>query len=158
MKARVLIIDRDPVTRQSLSARLRQTGFDVEETAFLIEAHRLVQSRRVDVVILGLPGLKNEALDLLRYIKYSRPAIEIILLTDMEHIHMSIQGMKMGAFDDLLVPFDVDSLVSAVTAAYRKARKKPPASVSGTRGVPLQDFLQAVGLGGVRASFGVASL
>jgi DNA-binding response OmpR family regulator len=81
----------------------------------------IVTKEKIDVVLLGVDGLGMEGLALIRPLKTISPETEIIILNDSHHMDLSIEGMDLGAFDDFLVPLDIDSLASRIReAASRK--------------------------------------
>jgi DNA-binding NtrC family response regulator len=126
---RVLLVDADAVFRRGLSERLRLEGAGVFEAADEAEARGLVMSRGIDVALLGARGGTQRGLPLLRFIKEARPLIEVILMTpsDDHSLYVSIEAMKLGAFDDLLIPFDIRTLFDRVRAAARRKREKEEA-------------------------------
>jgi DNA-binding NtrC family response regulator len=122
--AKLLIIESDDPFRRKISVRLRQENYRVFEACQEIEAHRIMQRKDIDVILLGLRGLKQRGLSLLKAIKEERPSIEVILLIPSEELSLSIEGMKLGAFDDLMVPFDLETLLERIQAAcLHKAEK-----------------------------------
>ncbi|MCK8601592.1 response regulator [Desulfoferrobacter suflitae] len=118
MPIRVLLIDTDENFCQNLSQRLLMEKYKVLVTADVAEAKKIVQREKIDVVLLGLKGLRQRGLALLANIKKMRPATEVILMLPDGHLALSIEGMRLGAFDDLLMPFDIETLLSRITAAY----------------------------------------
>jgi len=97
------------------------------------------------VVLLDVREIKEEGLILLRKIKSRSPLTEVILLTAPGQIALSIQGMKLGAFDDLLVPVDIDVLTAKLDEAAGRKRQNQGAlqvtgRVSSQAGVPNPGF------------------
>ena len=158
MNPLVLIVDTDSLSRTSLSTRLKSNGFQAVEAENLFEAEQAVQDRDVDVVLLDIRKLKGRALRLLQSIKSARPKAEVILLTGPDQIGLSIQGMKLGAFDDLTAPFDVALLLARISAAWEKNkfRKRPRKGRLKTGLDSIKKFTSAVGLKGVRMLYGEA--
>jgi len=122
MSVNILIIDSEFHTRRSLCHQLVQRGCNVSEAGGLSDSYQHFQSDRFDVALVALSSLKEEALLVIQNIKNNWLESEIILLTQHEHIALSIQGMKLGAFDDIMVPIDVEELLSKIRAALKKNR------------------------------------
>ena len=124
--AKLLIIEMDDLFRRNISERLRMEKHQIFDVSEENEAKRIIQRMDVDVVLLGLGGLKKRGLALLREIKRLRPHTEVVILTPSEDLSLSlsIEGMKAGAFDDLLVPFDIETLLERVQEAYQKRLQK----------------------------------
>jgi DNA-binding NtrC family response regulator len=126
VQVQVLIVERDEAFRRNLSERLHLEGATVFEAGDEPEAKDIAQNRNIDVVLLGRMGMMQSGLPLLRFIKETRPLIEVILMTSSEHhsLYVSIEAMKLGAFDDLLIPFDIKTLLDRIHAASRQKKEK----------------------------------
>ena len=72
------------------------------------------------MALVALSDLKEEALLLIKNIKSNWPETEVIILTGRGDLALSIQAMKLGAFDDITVPIDVEALLSKIQAAIEK--------------------------------------
>jgi DNA-binding NtrC family response regulator len=123
MGPKLLIVEADGVFRQNLALRLQHEKFEVFEADDSEGLHRLLKRRDVDVVLLGLNGFKERGLSLLKIIKAIRPLTEIILMNSPRDLPLSIAGMKLGAFDDLLLPFDLEALLDRVRKAWARKRE-----------------------------------
>ncbi|GKT08845.1 response regulator [Desulforhabdus sp. TSK] len=126
VQVKILIVEADEVFRRNISQRLRLEGHQIHEAGGENEAKLIIQRIDVDVVLLGLGKLKKRGMVLLREIKRIRPLTEVMLLTPSEEhsLSLSIEGMKAGAFDELLVPFDMETLLGRLGEAYRKRLQK----------------------------------
>ena len=122
----VLIVEADEAFRRNIAERLRIEGAVVVEAGNESEARDIAQNRDIDVVLLGGKGIVQSGLPLLRFIKEIIPSIEVILMTPSEHhsLYVSIEAMKMGAFDDLLIPFDIKTLLERIHAARQHKKEK----------------------------------
>jgi DNA-binding NtrC family response regulator len=125
-EVQVLIVEADEAFRRNISERLHLEGAVVFEAGDEPEARDIAQNRNIDVVLLGGKGMMQRGLPLLRFIKESQPLIEVILMTSSEHhsLYVSIEAMKLGAFDDLLIPFDIKTLLDRIHAASRHKKEK----------------------------------
>ena len=83
---------------------------------------KLDKNRNVDVVILDvkMPGM--DGIEVLRGIKKSYPLIEVIMLTGHATVETAIEGMKLGAYDYLMKPCELEQLMAKVEAATKKRR------------------------------------
>jgi DNA-binding NtrC family response regulator len=71
----------------------------------------------LDVKMPGIDGIET-----LRLIKAGYPLTEVIMLTAHATIESAIEGMKLGAFDYLMKPCDMDQLMTKVGEATQKKR------------------------------------
>ena len=121
-KTKLLIVEIDDAFRRHLAERLRAENFKIYEACQDTEARQILQRKIIDVVLLGSREFKQGGLMLLKDIKELKPLTEVILMTPAEDpsLFASIQAMKLGAFDDLHIPFDMKKLIERITAARQK--------------------------------------
>jgi DNA-binding NtrC family response regulator len=120
MKVRVLLVDDEEQFVQTLAMRLDTRGYAVATAFNGDQALKYVKSKEADVVILDvlMPGLTG--IDTLREMKKLRPLTEIIMLTGHATVETAIEGMKLGAFDYLMKPTEIEDLVEKIDKAYRR--------------------------------------
>lgn len=120
MTAKVLIIEDDSQFRLQIAQRLRQESFGVFEAEQKADATELLLSQNFDVVVIGLEGLRREGLSLIQWIKRISPGTRVITINGLKHMDLSIEAMKLGAYDDFLIPFELDSLIASIRSACTK--------------------------------------
>ena len=83
----------------------------------------LSKNRNVDVVILDvkMPGM--DGIETLREIKKAYPLTEVIMLTGHATVESAIEGMKLGAYDYLMKPCEIEQIVLKVAEAAKKKRE-----------------------------------
>jgi DNA-binding NtrC family response regulator len=114
---RILAIDDDPEMCRLLSDALEGEGFSVVTLGESIEASKLLSREEFDVIItdLRMKGLKG--LDLLEEAKKNAPLTPVIIITAFGTIESAIQAMKMGAYDYIRKPFQIDEMILTVKKA-----------------------------------------
>jgi DNA-binding NtrC family response regulator len=114
---KVLVVDDDPEMCKLLSDVLRGEEFSVLATGESLEASKILKKEEFDVVItdLKMKGLKG--LDLLEEVKKVAPLTPVIIITAFGTIESAIKAMKMGAYDYITKPFQIDELVLIVKKA-----------------------------------------
>ena len=125
-EGKLLIIETDDLFRKHIAERLRLESYKVFEACEEAEAMKVFQRKDLDVVLLGLKGFRKKGLTLLKTIRELRPTTEVILMIPPEDFTLSIEGMKLGAFDDLLMPFGLETLLERIGAACQKRRDPKP--------------------------------
>jgi two-component system, NtrC family, nitrogen regulation response regulator NtrX len=116
----VLLADDEAGILKTLGRALREDGHEVITTASALEAERMLQERPVDVFVVDhrMPG--KTGLELVRQLASSVAEAErpqVIMMTAHATVESAIEAMKLGAFDYLQKPFEVDELLVAVRRA-----------------------------------------
>ncbi|HVT09264.1 MAG TPA: sigma-54 dependent transcriptional regulator [Polyangia bacterium] len=122
MTATVLIADDEALIRQSLRALLADEGFEVAQAASGAETWSRFQEARPDVVLLDLVLGDADGLDLLRRIKQEAPDTKVILISAHGSIESAVAAMKLGGYDFIKKPFELEEIVAAVRNAVRTSR------------------------------------
>lgn len=126
MSESVLLFGRDSPFMLRLSEHIRSKKCKVHFAQTGPEGLGIIQRNDIDVVVINVNDLETEVVQILDSIKQTQPLTEFITLTSPTTIHWSIEGMKRGAFADLIIPFDLEDLVARIreAGARRKARKR----------------------------------
>jgi DNA-binding NtrC family response regulator len=122
--AKVLLVDDEVPFVDTMIKRLTKRNLEVLPAYAGEEAvKKLAETKRVEVVILDvkMPGM--DGIETLKEIKKQFPLVEVIMLTGHATVESAIEGMKLGAFDYLMKPSDIDLLVEKVTEAAAKKRR-----------------------------------
>lgn len=119
---KLLIVEADDFFRSHLTERLHVQGFEVFPVGQVNDAGQILQYNVIDVVLLGKLEFKQDGLNLLKDIKKLKPLTEVILMipSDDTALFTSIQAMKLGAFDDIRIPFDMNKLIERIQAAGKR--------------------------------------
>jgi DNA-binding NtrC family response regulator len=124
MKTVVLLVDDEVPFVETMTKRLAKRDLTIFSANSGPDAlAQLDNNELVDVVILDvkMPGMDGIAA--LREIKKAHPLIEVIMLTGHATIESGIEGMRLGAFDYLMKPCDIDMLMQKVLDAKAKKDK-----------------------------------
>ena len=118
----VLLVDDEKDFVETLAKRLKTRDFTVDCSLSGDEAVKWLETNETDVVVLDvrMPGL--DGIETLKAIKHMKPLVEVIMLTGHATVETAIEGMKLGAFDYLMKPTDMNDLVAKIKKA--EARKR----------------------------------
>jgi len=142
MNIRLLIVETNDPVRRNLVQRLSLDQYSVFETDQPKKVKEIVKKQKIDVVLLGLIGLGHDGLSVLKTIKRVRPLTEVIMVNDSAKISLSIKGMKLGAFEDFYMPFEINTLIQAIQEAFQLKTENEKAKK--TLSQRYQDFMSAV--------------
>ncbi|HMK33751.1 MAG TPA: response regulator [Desulfomonilaceae bacterium] len=120
--ARVLLVDDEVAFVTAMSKRLTKRDLHVTTAFSGSEGIEILEKdSNIDVVILDvkMPGM--DGLQTLQAIRNRFPLVEVVMLTGYSTVEWAINAMKIGAFDYLLKPCEIDLLMTKILEA--KARK-----------------------------------
>ena len=124
METKILIVDSNTITRRSLTHQLIHSGCEFVEAENIAQVNQMAKRYEIEVALIALGSLRSEALLALQMIRNAHPDSEVIFLTGPETLFLSIQGMRLGAFDDLMTPVEIEELLLKIRLARDKVRKK----------------------------------
>ena len=121
-KLTILIVDDEEPIRSILSRKLEFDGYNCEVAADGEEALHKTSMKSFDLVLLdvNMPGLSG--MEVLRRLTADHPDICVIMLTAMADTKMHIQALRLGAYDYVTKPFDLDDLSTRVKKAIEIRR------------------------------------
>ena len=116
---RVLLVDDEEEFVSALSERLELRGIEVDSALNGEDALAIMVEKTFEVVILDvmMPGLGG--LEVLKQIKSAYPNTQVILLTGHGATKEGIEGMRLGAFDYLIKPVDIEEMLERMKEAAR---------------------------------------
>ena len=119
MSVQVLVADDEALIRQSLRTTLARDGFDVTVAASGGEAWLRFQEDKPDVVLLDLVLGDTDGIELLRRMRQEAPDAKVILISAHGSIESAVAAMKLGGYDFIKKPFELEEIVAAVRNAAR---------------------------------------
>jgi DNA-binding NtrC family response regulator len=119
---KILIIEDEKLIRWSLTERLRQDGYSTAEAESGAAARSALRSAPFDLSILDYRLPDTDGLSLLKELREGHPEMPVILITAYSSVEGAVKAMKLGAFDYIHKPFDIDELVLAVEKALENTR------------------------------------
>ncbi len=133
----ILVVDDNLGIRRALEILLPMHFAQVKAIPSPATLVSSLEQLRPDVVLLDMNfntsiNTGNEGLYWAGEIKKIMPQVEVVLFTAYADIALAVEGMKRGAFDFIVKPWDNEKLVATLTAARDKARKAMGRDSSGS--------------------------
>lgn len=118
---KILVVDDEKTICDLIDLNLSASGYQCRTVQDGLEALNIIESEPFDLILLDimLPGA--DGYDIMEYI---RPmGIPVIFITAKHEVRDRVKGLKLGADDYLVKPFDVVELVARVEAVLRRYNK-----------------------------------
>ena len=125
---KILVVDDNQGIRRTLEILLPMHFAEVKTIPSPSTLVSTLEQFRPDVVLLDMNfytsiNTGNEGLYWAGEIKKMMPEVEVVLFTAYADIALAVEGMKRGAFDFIVKPWENEKLLATLTAARDKARK-----------------------------------
>ena len=149
--SRVLVVEDEPTIAESVAARLRAEGFEVQIAADGYRALDAAAEDQPDLVVLDLmlPGL--DGLEVCRRLQATRP-VPVLMLTARDDETDVLVGLGVGADDYLTKPFSMRELVARVRALLRRVDRAAELAADGANPPERATALTEITLGDVEVS------
>jgi len=119
---KILIVDDERSMRDVLSIMLKRAGYGVTVASDGEEAIAHIDKELFDLVITDLKMPKAGGLEVLKAVKESSPESVVLIITAYASTESAVEAMKLGAYDYLTKPFQVDEVQLIIRNALEKRR------------------------------------
>jgi DNA-binding NtrC family response regulator len=119
---RILIIDDEESIVQFLRLLLEEARYEVEVADSVTNGRQKLDEGGFDLVLCDIMMPDGNGLDLLREIKRDEPQTAVIMMTAYGSTKSAIEAMRLGAYDYISKPFDVEELKVLIQKAFEKTK------------------------------------
>jgi DNA-binding NtrC family response regulator len=121
-RERILIVEDERLIRWSIRSRLKEEGYAIDEAESGKEAFQLLREDDCDLMLLDyrLPDITG--LEILERVRQEVSDVSVVMMTAYGTVENAVQAMKLGAFDYLTKPVNLDELVVIVQKALETTR------------------------------------
>ena len=123
-RQRVLVVDDETRMRRVLEIMLQKMGLETRAAHNGQEALTLAQKESFDLVLTDLKMPEMDGLTLLDALRAQKVEVPVILLTAYGTVESAVKAMKLGAYDYILRPFDVEAVERVITRALTTERTR----------------------------------
>jgi len=121
MKKRVLLVEDEEGLRVSLTDRLRSEGYEVCTAEDGQTGYELAEQERHELVVLDVRLPCRDGFDICRNLRQNGIDVPILMLTARGQLDDRVLGLKLGADDYLVKPFEPVELLARMEALLRRA-------------------------------------
>ena len=126
-EGRVLLVEDEPGLQLTLSDRLAAEGYDVETAGDGELGLTRALTGAFDLVVLDVMLPKRDGFDVCRTLRQRGITTPILMLTARGQVVDRVVGLKLGADDYLVKPFEAMELLARIEALLRRSRWRSPA-------------------------------
>jgi DNA-binding NtrC family response regulator len=120
--ATVLVVEDDDAMRDLLVEELSDAGFSVLEASSGRQGIERVRAGAIDLVITDLRMPELDGFDLIRDIRATDAPPHIVMITAFGSIETAIKAVKLGAYDYITKPFEIEELILVSDKALKERR------------------------------------
>lgn len=119
---RVLLIEDDRATAQSIELMLKSEGFNVYTTDLGEEGVDLGKLYDYDIILLDLNLPDMSGFDVLKTLRLAKIGTPLLILSGLADVEYKVRGLGFGADDYMTKPFHKDELVARIHAVVRRSK------------------------------------
>ncbi len=123
-KSKILVVDDEHLIRWSLEQNLKKQGYEVSTAGSGEDALRLLQEDPPDLMLLDiqLPGMNG--MEVLEKVKDLEDEVIVIMVTALGVLETAVKAMRLGAYDYINKPFNLDELAIVIKKALETRELK----------------------------------
>jgi two-component system OmpR family response regulator len=121
---RVLVVEDEPHIGSAVQEHVRAAGHAVDWVRQVGDADDAMRSVPYDALLLDLHLPDGRGLDFLRKLRRRGDGLAVVILTARDQVSDRIEGLKAGADDYLVKPFDLDEMNARLQAVARRYQGK----------------------------------
>jgi len=121
---RILVVEDDPIIRQTVAYALKRAGFEVLSSGDGIDGIGIARAEQPDLILLDLmlPGI--DGYRFAEEVRRANTEVAIIMVTALDGERDTVRGLDAGADDYVTKPFSMDELLARVRANLRRVRER----------------------------------
>lgn len=122
-KALILVADDDPAILRLLARFLESLGYDIELAEDGEVAVEMARVRKPDIALLDIFMPKKDGMEVLKELIAEQPGIGFVMITGNEDEEVARACLRMGAFDYISKPVNLDALENTIKARLLLQKK-----------------------------------
>ncbi|MGI9201370.1 MAG: sigma-54-dependent transcriptional regulator [Woeseiaceae bacterium] len=124
-KHQALVVDDEPDICELLTLTLGRMDIEAQAAADLTEARALLGQRSFDICLTDMRLPDGDGLELVEWIQSNAAAMPVAVITAHGNVETAVQALKLGAFDFISKPLDLNHLRNIVENALKMEGEQP---------------------------------
>ncbi|MCG6536822.1 MAG: response regulator, partial [Syntrophales bacterium LBB04] len=121
---KIYLVDDDELILSMLARSLEREGYEIRSETGGVDLLENIRAWHPDVVLLDINLPEQSGMDTLKELKHTEAAMEVIMLTADDTAETAVKAMKMGAWDYLTKPFNMDEVKIVIGNAIENLKLK----------------------------------
>ena len=121
-KGRVLIVDDEIYIREILKSTMEEAGYECVTVGSAEAAITALASQEFDIAFTDIRMPGKQGTELLQEIKAGYPEVVVLMITAIDSASTAIESMRLGAYDYIIKPFNLDQVLISANRALDKHR------------------------------------
>ncbi len=118
---RILIADDEVSFAELLREELEESElYEIDIAGDGVEAINFIQKTLYDVILLDLRMPRVSGIEVLKFLQEHSPSTQVIILTNYSDLKTAIETIKLGAYDFMSKPYDVEQLLNSIERALER--------------------------------------
>jgi len=139
-----LVIDDEPDICELLSLTLGRMGIQTETATDVAGAKALLGNKQFDLCLTDMRLPDGDGLELVEWMQTNAKGVPVAVITAHGNVETAVQALKLGAFDFISKPLDLNSLRNIVRTALKVEESKKPQSKLQGNSTVMQDLREMV--------------
>jgi response regulator RpfG family c-di-GMP phosphodiesterase len=121
-KGRILVVDDEVYIQEILKSTLEDAGYECTTVSDAEAALAALSSRNFDLALTDIRMPGKQGTELLQDIKSAYPDVVVIMITAIDNANTAIENMRLGAYDYIIKPFNLEHVLVSTSRAMDKRR------------------------------------
>ncbi|RLE04435.1 MAG: sigma-54-dependent Fis family transcriptional regulator, partial [Candidatus Aminicenantes bacterium] len=119
---KILVLDDERSLCELLKVVFKKEGYEVLTTPSPKKAIEITKKEDIDVLVSDIKLPEMSGMEVLKRLRKARPELPVVMITAYGTIKEAVEALKMGAYDYIIKPFDIEELKVVVAKAIENKK------------------------------------
>ncbi|MBI4714866.1 MAG: response regulator [Nitrospirae bacterium] len=120
--SQILVVDDEALIREVLTRKLKESGYRIQTAENAFDALEKIRGNGFSVILsdIMMPGM--DGISLLKKVRAQNPDTAVVMITALSNVNSAVESLRLGAYDYIIKPFNLEEVVISVRNALEKRR------------------------------------